>query len=145
MRATLHILSLSHPTAITSAAGLCSPSLQGRQCCWWIKSPPAAQRWWDVDHAPMRVPALSHPALGQAAPKAAAACITQALGFGCFYVRFPQIFQFSGPKQLEVALGANSHKFCCLPTLPSHPKPQVLLAAVSTTMGVCPIALHVPC
>lgn len=96
----------------------------------------------DVDHAPMGVPALSHPALGQAGPKAAAAGIAQATQFGCFYVQFPQIFQFSGPKQLEVALGANSHKFCCLPTLPSHPKSQVLLTAVSTRTGVCPIAVH---
>lgn len=96
----------------------------------------------DVDHGPVEVPTLSHPALGQASPKAAAAGITWAPQFGCFYVHFPQIFQFSGPKQLEVALGANSHKFCCLPTLPSHPKPQVLLAAVNTRTGVCPIAVH---
>lgn len=69
-------------------------------------------------------PALPSPSTGTGDSQSRSRSIVrvaQALQFGRFYVRFPQIFQFAGPEGLEVALGADSHKFRCLLTPPPSP------------------------
>lgn len=69
-------------------------------------------------------PALSHPSNETGNSQRCSwsvVCIAQAPRLGCFYLRFPQIFQFAGPEWLEVALGADPHKFCCFPTPPPTP------------------------